>query len=355
MSNLKLCSGVMLIEPLNSLARAEILTFNASSRMLPASIYLSPQIVFYAARAIDEYNPLSILDSEARTRRLIFRHEVQPQSASPSSPLNTAGSSPLSPLDSVESFEEPLLTALHSIIESPPDTQVPGLPNGYPGGARWPNIPIKHVAQGFEQGVGMVKREYVRVQQGRMRRRESQEASRLSFDDDVVLPDHEEDAFINEKLEKGLSLSPTSPPLIAPANASPPPRAFAFGTSPPGGPTSNVDRGSPLKQEITNKGIPAQSVESHMLDKGDIDSGPSSFVPRTATNSDSSNEAESSEPLPADDEEWAERWEEEYARAVEEDGGPEELMLGLMDEEQEERRKWVEKREEMKRQWSGGT
>jgi hypothetical protein len=43
------------------------------------------------------------------------------------------------------------------------------------------------------------------------------------------------------------------------------------------------------------------------------------------------------------DEEWGVRWEDEYRKAVEEDGGPDDLVLGLMDEQQEERRKWVEK------------
>jgi hypothetical protein len=44
------------------------------------------------------------------------------------------------------------------------------------------------------------------------------------------------------------------------------------------------------------------------------------------------------------DEDWGEGWEEEYERAVVEDGGPEELVLGLMDEEEEERRKWAIRR-----------
>jgi len=43
------------------------------------------------------------------------------------------------------------------------------------------------------------------------------------------------------------------------------------------------------------------------------------------------------------DEEWGVRWEDEYRKAVEEDGGPDDLVLGLMDEQQEERRRWVEK------------
>ena len=47
------------------------------------------------------------------------------------------------------------------------------------------------------------------------------------------------------------------------------------------------------------------------------------------------------------DEEWGVRWEDEYRKAVEEDGGPDDLVLGLMDEQQEERRRWVEKQREL--------
>ena len=46
---------------------------------------------------------------------------------------------------------------------------------------------------------------------------------------------------------------------------------------------------------------------------------------------------------PEGDEEWGVRWEDEYRQAVEDDGGPDDLVLGLMDEQQEERRKWVER------------
>ena len=46
---------------------------------------------------------------------------------------------------------------------------------------------------------------------------------------------------------------------------------------------------------------------------------------------------------PEGDEEWGVRWEDEYRQAVEDDGGPDDLVLGLMDEQQEERRRWVEK------------
>lgn len=44
-----------------------------------------------------------------------------------------------------------------------------------------------------------------------------------------------------------------------------------------------------------------------------------------------------------DDTEWAEGWEDEYRRAVEVEGEPDDLVLGLMDEEEEERRREMQK------------
>lgn len=53
-----------------------------------------------------------------------------------------------------------------------------------------------------------------------------------------------------------------------------------------------------------------------------------------------------------DDEEWGVRWEDEYSRAVEEEGGPDDLVLGLMDEQQEERKIWVEKQKMLAREYA---
>lgn len=52
--------------------------------------------------------------------------------------------------------------------------------------------------------------------------------------------------------------------------------------------------------------------------------------------------------------EWDEGWEEEYQKAVEEDG-PDDLILGLLDEEEEERRKWEQKHVTRKLSPSAGT
>ena len=41
---------------------------------------------------------------------------------------------------------------------------------------------------------------------------------------------------------------------------------------------------------------------------------------------------------------WGEGWEEEYRRAVEDEGGPDDLVMGLLDEEEDERKKWELKR-----------
>jgi hypothetical protein len=67
----------------SSVIRAEILTHSSQPRVLPSSIYLSKQVDFFAAKAIDEFTPLSIMDLEARTQRLVFRHEVEARASSP--------------------------------------------------------------------------------------------------------------------------------------------------------------------------------------------------------------------------------------------------------------------------------
>ena len=264
-----------------SLARAEIQTHIMSTRIMPKSIYLSHQMDFLAARAIDEYSPLSILDPEARTGRLLFREEVEAHAAAePGSPV-------------IKSFDEPLMTALHSIMDSPPDTQLPGLPNGHRKYWQSATIPIRHVASGLGEGVGKVRREYVRAQHIRQKRRASEvAANKLSFEEDVVLP---------------------------------PPAAQLSGSALDDVPLSpDRERGFDVAADNGSGSLPSSGAPSH--------------------STDSSNET----PL----EGWTEEWEEEYAKAVEDDGAPEELVLGLMDEEQEERRRWMEKREDMKREWS---
>ena len=119
-----------------------------------------------------------MLDLEARTHRLVFRHEVEARSASPE----------------VKSFDKPLLSALHSILESPPPSQIPGLPNGYPARNRWrSSVPIRHVAAGLGEGVDRVRREYARAQQTRLRRRASEAAAnQLSFEEDAVFASGDE-------------------------------------------------------------------------------------------------------------------------------------------------------------------
>ncbi|ORY31249.1 hypothetical protein BCR39DRAFT_527125 [Naematelia encephala] len=161
-----------------SLARAEIQTHSNSLHVLPRSIYLSHQIDFFAARPIDEFSPLSIMDIEARTERQVFRHEVEARAASPE----------------ITSFDGPLSSALHSVIESRPSPQLPGLPNGHPG-RKWRSaIPIRHVAAGLGEGVDRVRREYARAQHSRSRRRLSEvQANQLSFEEDAVFASGVED------------------------------------------------------------------------------------------------------------------------------------------------------------------
>lgn len=186
-------------------------------------------------------------------KRLVFRPEVEARPISPEA----------------RPFDEPLLSALHSMIESPSSSLIPGLPNGYPASPRWKSIPIRQVAAGLGEGVDRVRREYVRAQHSRAKRRASHAPQiGLSFEDETV--------FANMALN----------------------------------------------------------------DDGEASSPSSAMLP--ATNTESS--ADGSVPGEmAEDDDWGEGWEAEYAKAVEDDGGPEELVLGLMDEEEEERRKWAMK------------
>lgn len=70
------------------------------------------------------------------------------------------------------------------------------------------------------------------------------------------------------------------------------------------------------------------SVEGKVIDDG---SSPGSMImPHGAESSIGADERS---------DEWEEGWEEEYQRAVDEDG-PDDLILGLLDEEEEDRRKW---------------
>ncbi|KAK4689245.1 hypothetical protein P7C73_g853, partial [Tremellales sp. Uapishka_1] len=229
-----------------SMAQAEIQTYCINPRILPSSIYLSKQVDFFCCRPTDEYTPLSILDLDAREQRMIFRHEVE---AKPST-------------SDAKSFDEPLLSALHSELESLQITSpvIPGLPNGYGQSARkWRSaIPIRNVAAGLGEGVDRVRREYARAQHSRLKRRASEAAgNRLSFEDDAV---------------------------------------FASGNE----------------------------------DEGDGSDPSSTVLPSTNATENSSNG------------DWEEGWEEEYRKAVEEDGGPDDLVLGLLDEEEEERRRMKE-------------
>lgn len=202
-----------------SLYHAEIRTCSGSPRILPTSIYLSRQVNFYAAVPTDEYTPLSVLDKEARTRRLSFRPEVELHSGTPDA----------------HSLDEGLGSALHSVIESRPQaTPLPHLPNGSPRSSLWNTIPIRHVAASMGEGVGRVRREYAR-------------ASRR-----------------------------VSGTLGSSCDASP---------------------------------LPTDDMPPPMTTDGSLE------------------------------DDWDDGWEAEYARAVEDDGGPDDLVLGLLDEEEEERRK----------------
>lgn len=172
-----------------SIHHAEIRTHSISPRILPVSIYLSHQVEFHAATQTDEYSPLSVLDKVARTRRLVFRPEVEVHH--PSTP-------------EARSSDE-LNSALHSMLDARPSPQVPALPNGSPSKTGlWGSIPIRQVAANLGEGVDRVRREYARAQHKRNRRRTSNAAGTpLSFEDDTVFATLDDDA----------SSAPSSGPL----------------------------------------------------------------------------------------------------------------------------------------------
>ncbi|BEJ15066.1 hypothetical protein CspHIS471_0408330 [Cutaneotrichosporon sp. HIS471] len=224
---------------------AEIRTHSTSPRILPSSIYLSHQVEFYSAIPTDEYSPLSVLDKVARTRRLVFRPEVEVHR--PTTP-------------DTGSFDEPLSSALHSMMDSRPSPQLPALPNGSPSKAGlWGSIPIRRAAANLGEGIDAVRREYARAQR---RRRSAVGGTPLSFEDDTVFATIEDDA----------SSAPSSDPL----------------------------------------------------------------PPTEGGNTDT---------------EWGDRWEDEYRQAVEDDGGAEDLVLGLMDEEEDERRRWENRQKELEKDY----
>ncbi|ADV21037.1 hypothetical protein I305_00954 [Cryptococcus gattii E566] len=262
---------------MGALAAAEIRTHHFNPHVLPSSIYLSRQIEFFSARPIDDYSPLSILDLEARTDKLVFRQEVEARS-----PPNEDTETPLS-------FDQPLLSALHDLMESPSDRQIPGLPNGYGRTGIWMGDPIQTVRYGLNEGVDRVRREYVRAQLIKQRKlaKRNKETSglSLSFEDDAVL------AVSNTDLRLD------NPPFDQSESA-----AVSGGSS----------------------SIPTSEHSTSPPGSGDL-------PPTKVDSSDG-------------DSQWGEVWEEEYRRAVEDDGGPDDLVLGLLDEEEDERRKWEARR-----------
>jgi hypothetical protein len=109
----------------------------------------------------------------------------------------------------LKSFDEPLLSALHTVIESPTAGQIPGLPNGYPARNRWrSSVPIRHVAAGLGDGVHRVRREYVRAQHSRsFRRASAAAANKLSFEEDAVFASGDEGSSPSSGVLPGSSVA----------------------------------------------------------------------------------------------------------------------------------------------------
>lgn len=220
---------------------------------------------------------MSIIDREARTLRLHFRPEIEIHSSTPDS----------------KSFDEPLISALHSVIESSPTSQIPGLPNGrghYSNGGvgQWKaSIPIRTV----KQGAAHLRREYVRRASLSKRSVHDHDRTGLSFEDDTV---------------------------------------FA----------SSLDQ----DQEEVGDDYSNSSALSSGIPNTDPDPDPG---PHELGHEDGEEEGEG-------DEDWGVKWEDEYERAVLDDGGPDDLVLGLMDEQEEERKRWVMRQKKLAEEYAKG-
>lgn len=201
------------------------------------------------------------MDREARIKRLHFRPAVEIHSVTDTTDV---GAGP-------KSFDEPLTSALHSIIDSSPSFPLPGLPNGRgTGHPPWKaSIPIRQV----KEGALHLRREYTNRRSSRRRSNtHSITANALSFEEDTVFP--------SASLEDGESST------------------------------------SPLSSGIPNTDA---GVDDHDHDQ---------------------------------DQDWNVKWEDEYERAVLDDGGPDDLVLGLMDEQQEERKRWVARQKRLAEQYA---
>lgn len=148
-------------------AEAEIETFSRSPRVLPRSIYQSPQFDFFALPP-DHLHHTTSGDFALPLRRLEMRSEVQirhggadPLSTRPSSSSSSSQSQPAS-------FDQPIKSAMHTILDSEaalvagaPKPLPPMFPNGVAGkqGTWRDALPIPSV----NEGLGRVRKELGRV------------------------------------------------------------------------------------------------------------------------------------------------------------------------------------------------
>lgn len=98
------------------------------------------------------------------------------------------------------------------------------------------------------------------------------------------------------------------------------------------------------KAQATRRRRRASEIQANGLSFEEDTIFPSSFDGMAGEMEDSSPASEAmpiSERDTGTEDDWGEGWEEEYGRAVEIEGEPDDLILGLMDEEEEERRKYL--------------
>ncbi|KAI6096747.1 hypothetical protein F5141DRAFT_1011714 [Pisolithus sp. B1] len=167
------------VEASNSLAHAELSTFSRHPEIVPRSVYLSHQFLFYTLG--EDYHALiRRLRFGIKGDRVVVRREVEPSIVASGTALNMGkatvrGANELfvtgthGGLDhrAASSFDEPLANAIASGLDGPSGVlSIPMFPNGTAGRPRpfgAAALPIKSLKEGVGEGLDRLRREMHRV------------------------------------------------------------------------------------------------------------------------------------------------------------------------------------------------
>ncbi|KAG6334341.1 hypothetical protein ID866_4753 [Astraeus odoratus] len=163
----------------DSLAHAELSTFSRHAEIVPRSMYLSHQFLFYTLG--EDYHALIRRHHLGITGdRITVRREVEPNAqmgiTSPNESTGLGrGNDELfvtgtpggpDPHRTASSLDEPLANAMTSGLDAPAVVpRIPMFPNGTPGRPRsfGSALPIKSLKEGVGEGLGKLRREIYRV------------------------------------------------------------------------------------------------------------------------------------------------------------------------------------------------